>query len=126
MNKVFVLPEDNFGEVLYRRIYLLIRKNGWGWQSVGAAVGLGGGVLSLLLGGLLWVIVRFFAAGRFGAFLNSVELVFFVIILPLLALGVHCLDLLEKRLPILPLPSASRPADAAHSYNFRPQRTHQN
>ena len=126
MNKFFVLPEDNFGDVLYRRIILLVRKNGWGWRSVGAAFGLGGGALSILLGGLLWVVVRFFANGNLGSFLNSVELVFFVIIIPLLALGVHCLDLLEKMPPVLPLPSESRPADSEYTYFLRPRHPHKN
>ena len=100
MNEVYPLPADDSGDLLYRRIYLLVSKDVWGWPSIGAVCGLAGGLLSVILGGLLWVVVRLLATGVFGALLNRVELVFFVLTLPLLALGAHCLDLLEQARPL--------------------------
>jgi hypothetical protein len=108
MNRFHAWPESDSGNLFYRRIYLLIRKNRWGWQAIGAAFGLAGGMLSIFLGALLWIIVRFLATGYFGSFLNAVEIVFFVLTMPLLALGAYCLDILEKTPPPLPLPAKQR------------------
>lgn len=105
MNEIYVLQKDELGGELYRRIYLLIRKNRWSRQSIGASVGLAGGLLSIITGSLLWAIVHFLVRDGFGSFLNAVEILFFALSLPLLALGVYCLDILEKSPPILPLRS---------------------
>jgi hypothetical protein len=110
MNKIYRLREDDIGDVLYRRIYLLIRKNRWAWPSVGAAFGLAGGLLSIILGLLPWAIVRFIAPDDIGSTLSVLSSVFFALSLPLLALGASCLDLLEERPPDLPLPAKSQPA----------------
>jgi hypothetical protein len=126
MNEIFLLREDNSGDGIYRRIGLLIGRNRWAWQSIGAAFGLAGGMLSILLGALLWIIVRFLATGHFGSFLNVVEIVFFVLTMPLLALGAYCLDLLEKRPPLLPLPANSRSDNFEQLRRFRPHRPNNN
>lgn len=118
MNKIYRLREDDLGDVLYRRIYLLIRKNRWAWQSVGAAFGLAGGMFSILLGLLLWATVRFFAPSSYGSFLNVLSLVFFVLLFPLLALGAHCLDLLEKKPPLLPPLAKSQSVGSKPFYSF--------
>jgi hypothetical protein len=97
MNKTYTLLEDDIGGELYRRIYLLVRKNRWTRPSIGATMGLAGGMLSIILGALLWaVIVSHLASGSFGSFLNALEIVLFALSLPLLVLGTYCLDLLEK------------------------------
>lgn len=126
MNKIYTLREDDLGDVLYQRIFLLIAKNRWAWQSLGAALGLAGGMLSILLGALLWIIVRFLATGRLGSYLNTVEILFFVLTLPLLALGAYCLDLLEKKSPLLPSPSKSRPVNLDLRHHLRSKRPHNN
>lgn len=105
MNKIYVLHEDELSGELYQRIYLLIRKARWTRQSIGASVGLAGGLLSILLGALLWPTVTLLAPGSFRAFLNLIEILFFALSLPLLSLGAHCLDSLETRAPVLPLPA---------------------
>jgi hypothetical protein len=126
MNEIYVLQKDELGGELYRRIYMLIRKNSWTRQSIGASVGLTGGLLSIILGSLLWAIVSFLVRDGFGSFLNSVEILFFALSLPLLALGVYCLDLLEQRPPILPLPVGSRLKVAGRDQRFRPQHPNNN
>ena len=126
MSKTYILREDDLGDVLYERIFLLIRKNRWAWQSIGAALGLAGGALSIILGALLWIIVRFLATGRMWTFLNAVEILSFVSTLPLLTLGAYCLDLLEKRLPVLPSPSGSQPVNLDLRHRLRSQHPNNN
>jgi hypothetical protein len=126
MNDSDKLRADDLGQVMYRRIYLLIRKNRWEWQAIGAALGLAGGMLSILLGTLLWVIVSFLAAGYLVSLLNAFEILFFVLTMPLLFLGAYCLDLLEKRKPLLPSPAGSRALDLDPRLRLRPQRPNNN
>ncbi len=109
MDKTYVLQKDELRGELYQRIYLLIRKNRGTRQSIGAGLGLASGLLSIILGALLWTIVSLLAPGSFRSFLNGVETLLFALSLPLLALGAYCLDLLEMRAPSLPLPAKPQP-----------------
>lgn len=111
MNKIYVLQEHELRGGIYHGILLLTGKNRGAWQMVGAAVGLLGGLLSTVLGVLIWAVVGLIApAGAFGAFLDGAGTALLVLPLPLLALGAHCLDLLEKKALAFPLPAASQPA----------------
>jgi hypothetical protein len=120
MNKIYALQEDELRGGIYRRILLLMGKNRRTWQACGATVGLFGGLLFIVLGVLVWAVVGLIApAGVLGSFLNVAGTVLFFLPLPLLALGAHCLDLLEKKAPVLPLPAesqsaATRPARRPH------------
>lgn len=127
MNRIYTLPEDELRGEIYKRILLLMKKNRGSWQSVAAAVGLFGGLLSIVLGGMIWIIFGLFAsAGTFGSFLDIAGTVLLVLPLPLLALGAFCLDLLEKKLPALPLPADSWSAVPARWRRLRPRRPHLN
>ena len=126
MNKVNVLQRDEPGGELYRRIYLLIRKNRGTRPSIGASIGLAGGLLSIILGALLWTIVALLAPDNFGSFLNAVEIISFALSLPLLALGAYCLDLLEKSSTLIPLPARSLPDGSDGWYRLRAQRPNKN
>ena len=127
MNKTYALPEDDLRGDIYRRILLLMGKNPRSWESVAAAVGLFGGLLSIVLGTLAWAVVGLFAsAGRLGAFLDVTGTVLLVLPLPLLALGASCLDRLEKKAPPLPLPAESRPAVPVLRHYRRPRHPHHN
>ena len=126
MNKIYILPKDELGGELYRRICLLISKNRWTRQSIGAAFGLAGGMLSIILGAVLWAIIQLLAPGSFGSFLNGLEIVFFALALPLLALGAYCLDLLETKASILPLHAKSPPVGFERLLHLRPQHLHKN
>ena len=111
MNRIYVLQEDELRGGIYHRIHLLMAKNRGGWQMVGAAVGLFGGLLSIVLGVMSWAVVGIIApAGAFGSFLDVAGTALFFLPLPLLALGAHCLDLLEKKALAFRLPAASQPA----------------
>ena len=109
-NKTYALPEDELRGEIYRRVYLLLRKEGGGWHAVGAAFGLGAGTLSvpvaLVLGAAAWFLVPTSA----GPTLHLLSTTLFVLTLPLLALGAFFLDILEKKPPVLELPHAPRPA----------------
>ena len=124
--KVYILREDDLRGELYRRIYLLLIKHRWTWHSVGATFGISAGMLSLLLALLLWAIVRFLATGGSASVLNAIEIVSFVLPLPLLTLGVHCLDLLEQESPVLPLPAKPQPAHFRRLLRLRPGHPHNN
>ena len=126
MNRIYVLPKDVLGEGIYRRIYLLIKKNRWDSAAIGATFGLVGGMLSIILGAMLWAVVPLLAPVSLGSFLNVLEIVFFILPLPLLALGAYCLDLLERKPPNLPLPVKSQPAGFESRHRLRPHRPHQN
>ena len=126
MNRIYVLPKDVFGEGIYRRIYLLIKNNRWDWAAIGATFGLIGGMLSIILGAMLWAVVPFLAPVSLGSFLNGFETLFFILPLPSLSLGAYCLDLLEKKTPGLPLPANSLPADFKRWLRLRPRHPHHN
>ena len=126
MKRIYNLPGDELVEGLYRGIYLLIKKNRGYWATRGATFGLTGGMLAIVMGALLWALDPLLEEGNFRSFMNVSETVFFVLPLPLLALSACCLDLLEKRTPILPLPFKSQPARLESLHRLRPRRTHHN
>lgn len=82
-------------------IYLLIKENKRKWQSLLALIALSGGILSPVIGAVLNLIVWFITVSHLRTLLNETSMVFYVLALPLLALGSHCLDLLEKKSSIL-------------------------
>ena len=96
-----IMQEEIWNE-LYPRIYRLIKKNWFAWQSVGAILGLGGGILSFFTGVLLTASSSFAMQISLKTNLYRTGIIFFVLILPFLTLGAHCLDLLEKKAPLLP------------------------
>ena len=111
MNNIYELHEDELRGGIFHRVLLLLGRNRVTWQTVGAVVGLFGGLLSLALAVLIWAVVGLISpAGAPGSFLEVAGTVLFVLPLPLLALGAHCLDLLEKKAPALPFPAAPRAA----------------
>ena len=126
MNTIYVLPKDELGEGLYRRIHLLIKETRGGWDRIGAALGLAGGAVSIILGALLWVVVSLLAPCGLRSFLNVVETGFLVLPIPLLALASYCLDLLERRLLTSRSGAESRPAGFEGWRRLRPRRPHQN
>ena len=127
MDKIYVLPEDELRGEIYRRIVLLVGKNWGSWQSIATVISLFGGLLAIVLGALDWALVGLFApAGAFGSFLDTAGTILLILPLPLLALGAFCLDLLEKKAPILPLPAESRPAVPARRHYRRPRYPHHN
>lgn len=124
MYKICGLKEDELSGDFYRRIYLLIKKNRWTRTAISAGIGLVGGLLSIIFGTFLWIVVHLLTPGGFGSFLNKVEILFFALSLPLFVLAAYSLDLLEKKPPIIPLPSQL--AAFEHWPRLRPQCPHKN
>jgi hypothetical protein len=107
MDNTYELQEDQ-GLDVYEEIHNLIRTNPWAWQSIGAVVGLLGGVLSPALGTLFIAITWFIKSEPTFSTLNVLSIVSFVLTIPLLAFGGHCLDLLERKTAHFPLISRAR------------------
>jgi hypothetical protein len=84
-------------------IYLLIKENEWTWQSLVVTITLGIGVLSPVIGTGLNLIVWFIPSNHLRTLLYETSMAFYVITLPLVVLGSHCLDLLEQKSAVLSL-----------------------
>ena len=84
-------------------IYLLIKENKWKWQSLAATITLAIGVLSPVIGIGLNLIVWVIPSSHLRTSLYETSIGFYVITLPVLMLGFHCLDLLDQKSSILSL-----------------------
>ena len=91
----------------YLPVYLLIKKYKWRWQSVGASLALGGGLLSPIIGVILDLLISYTRLGYEKPALSKVSAVCYVITIPLLFLGAHFLDLLEQKAVELPVTEAT-------------------
>ena len=81
-----------------KELYLWTCRGGWMWQAVGAVSGLGGGVLAAAVGALLSVVAWMRGDESGGLSLHGVGSIFLLSMIPLLIIGAHCLDLLDKRM----------------------------
>ena len=126
MADIYILPEDDSVGGLYRRMYLLVSKNQRTWQTVGATLGLAGGMLSMFTGLLLWMLNRFYAAAGEYSSVHVLEMLFFVLTVPLMVSGAHCLDILEQRSTIDTMPAKSHPTQVGHWLPLRPRCPHNN
>ena len=92
MTNEFALRDN---ELTPSRVRAVLREHGWTWKSTGACFGLISGLIAPLVGlaltALAWFIgeLQGFHLGRGGT-------IWFLLTLPLLIFGAHCLDLLEK------------------------------
>lgn len=79
-------------------VYRFISES-WTWRNYVALLGLAGGLLAPIVGSLLTIISWFADPAWHGFSLHYVATALFVVALPLLLLGAHCLDLLDKDKP---------------------------
>ncbi len=91
------IKRDEVWDELYLRLYLLIKENKQTWASAIAILGLSGGLLAPFAGALLNVIDWLAITGIAHFRLYGASIICYGMTLPLLALGAHCLDLLEKK-----------------------------
>lgn len=91
------INRDEVWEGLYLPFYLLFKKSHWQWEAVGAGLTLGGGFLCPVAGGILDLLVSYTRLGYERASLNKISTVLYIITVPLLLLGSHFLDLMEKK-----------------------------
>ena len=74
----------------------LLRVHGWTFKTGGAAFGLCGGIVAPVLGAVLTAIAWFTGPEWHGHLLQRDGTVLLFLTIPLLILGAHCLDLLDK------------------------------
>src|SRR5215510_5697037 len=77
----------------------LIHRNGHGngnWKSRGAVFGLLGGFIALLVGSVITLISWFSDPVWHGIFMHQAATSLFVLGIPLLIFGAHCLDLIDR------------------------------
>lgn len=96
MDQLHELPEDQQLD-LYEEMHRLIQINPWTWESIGAVSGLVGGVLSPVIGTLLIAVTWFIHSERIVSSINDLSILSFILTIPLLVFGAHCLDLLERK-----------------------------
>jgi len=96
MNQDYELQDDLDCDI-YERMQGLIEKHPWAWQSIGAVSGLVGGILTPVIGTLFIAVTWFIHSERVVSSLDGLGIVSFVLTIPLLTFGAHCLDLLERK-----------------------------
>ena len=109
MTENYKLKRNAVGEDVYPQILILIKKNKGTPESFGAVIGLGGGILSALVAIIFFIIPWSLMVRNIHA-IQGLSFICLLLFLPLLMLGAHCLDLLEKRsapLPVIYLQSIS-------------------
>ena len=74
-----------------------IRFEGSSWTNWGAVCGLGFGIVSPIAGALLTVIAWLTGSEWHGLHLHRTGTVLFVLTIPLLIFGAHCLDLSDRQ-----------------------------
>jgi hypothetical protein len=93
MVTTYTLPED-FPKIDSALKELL--RGRWGWRSRGAVFGLCGCFSAPIIGSIVTVISWFSDPAWHGLSLHRAGTTLFVLTLPLLILGAHCLDLLDR------------------------------
>jgi hypothetical protein len=92
------LEESKESAARLKEIYVWSRHDGWTWQAAVAVAGLGGGVLSAAAGSLLSAVAWTMGDETGGLSLHGVGGILLLSTIPLLVLGAHCLDLLDRRM----------------------------
>lgn len=93
MVTIYTLPEDL--PKIDSALKELLRGR-WGWKSRGAVLGLFGGFTAPVIGSIVTAISWFSDPAWHSISLHQAGTSLFVVTLPLLILGAHCLDLLDK------------------------------
>jgi hypothetical protein len=73
-----------------------IHLHGRNWKSAGAIFGFCFGILSPIVGSILTAIAWFTGPSWHGYFIQRCGTLLFVLTIPLLIFGAHCLDLMDK------------------------------
>jgi len=91
--------ESSIAKRPLRRSGLLehMQVHGWNWRTIGAVFGLACGIISPLVGSVLTAVSWFTGPHWHGLFLQRDGTVLLFLTIPLLALGAHCLDLMDQQ-----------------------------
>lgn len=68
------------------------------WYTFGAIVGLAGGIIAALIGSVLTAITWFTGTDAVSSFIHTLGTSLLFMTIPLLILGAHCLDRVEKEI----------------------------
>ncbi len=74
-----------------------LNAQGWTWKATGAVFGLSFGIISPLIGSVLTAIAWFTGPVWHGFFIQRSGTVLLFLTIPLLIVGAHCLDLMDKQ-----------------------------
>jgi hypothetical protein len=91
------LREFKETESRLKELFLWSLRRGWTWQAAGAASGLGVGILAAAVGALLSAVAWVRGGETGGMSLHGVGGILLLSTIPLLVLGTHCLDLLDRK-----------------------------
>jgi hypothetical protein len=83
-------------ETRLKELCLWSRRRGWTWQAIGVGSGLGGGMLAAAIGALLSAVAWVRGDETGGLSLHGVGSILLLSTIPLLIVGAHCLDLLDR------------------------------
>ena len=83
--------------------------HGWNWRSVGAVFGLCFGICSPIAGSILTIVAWVSGPRWHGFLIHRDATALFALTSPMLILGAHCLDLLDRKDVRPKVKSAARP-----------------
>ena len=84
----------------------------WNWKGVGVVFGLVGGFVAPILGSMVTIVSWFSDPAWHGVSLHQAATGLFFLAIPLLILGAHCLDLLDRQKTRTPTSPPLEPNDA--------------
>jgi hypothetical protein len=96
MNQGNSSGEERRGKRLYLKPHPQAKKRDWTWQRLGALFGLVSGIIAIIFGSIFTAISWFAESEATGSFLRRYATIIFLLAIPLLILGAHCLDLSER------------------------------
>lgn len=97
MKQDYSLTQERKAKRLYLKPYSAAKSPGWTWQAMGAVAGLAGGLVTILFGSVFSLVGWFAKSKATGSFLGKYGTALFLFAIPLLILGAHCLDLLDRK-----------------------------
>lgn len=97
MKPDYFTAEERQGKKFYLKLHTQAKGAAWMWQAIGAVCGLVIGLVAFIFGSVFTVIGWIASPGTIGLFLGEYGVVMFLIGVPLLIIGAHCLDLLEGK-----------------------------
>jgi hypothetical protein len=92
MATTYTLPQD----LATPHIVSKLIRDAWNWKSGAAAFGLAAGFTAPICGSIVTVVSWFKDPAWHHVYLHQAGTTLFVLTLPFLILGAHCLDLLDK------------------------------
>jgi hypothetical protein len=97
MKQDYPLEEERRSKRLYLKPNAPAKKIGWTWQATGAVLGLSGGLIAIVFGAVFTILGWFAESVTARSFLKKYGTIVFLLAIPLLILGAHCLDLLDRK-----------------------------